>query len=118
MLLVITGRFSLQQIVARTTSIDEPREWQHFLHVPSQEQARSVAGPPEDFGWSVSIVPPRKLARREPWCVVAEMRNVVLTADLIRSTRELFESLAAALPGAEYDGWQASVDRADPGPLS
>jgi hypothetical protein len=97
----------LRQIAART-SLDRPRNWEHFLLVPDESAARLVANPLADCGWDVVIVPPGEDDSR--WTVVAEGQDVVLTAPLVRSTRELFENLAAQLPGSEYDGWQASID--------
>jgi hypothetical protein len=97
----------LRQIAART-SLDRPRNWEHYLLTPDQDAARAAAGPLTARGWAVSIAPPDD---EDPaWTVTAERQDVVLTPDLVRRTRELFEDLAAQLPGAEYDGWQASID--------
>jgi hypothetical protein len=38
------------------------------------------------------------------------MGDVILTASLVRRTRELFQTIASTLPGTGYDGWQAAVD--------
>jgi hypothetical protein len=67
-----------------------------------------IAGALDSVGWAVSIAPGDE---EDPtWGVLAEQENVVLTAHLVRTTRELFERMAALLPGAEYDGWEASID--------
>ncbi len=100
----------LKQIAARE-SLDKPRRWQHYLHVPTEQVAYGVAAPLDALGWAVYILPPETAGDDEPaWCVIAELTNVVLTANLVRSTRELFETITARLPGTEYDGWQASME--------
>jgi len=30
----------------------------------------------------------------------------MLTPDLVRTSREMFEQVTALMPGAEYDGWE------------
>jgi hypothetical protein len=97
----------LRQIAART-SLDLPRSWQHFLLVPDEAAVGMVARPLAATGWEVSIAPPK--ARKRPWCVIAERDGVVLTPQLVCRIRELFEEVASRLPGAVYDGWQASID--------
>jgi hypothetical protein len=99
----------LKQIAARS-SLDKPRDWQHFLHVPTEGMAYGVAGPLEAIGWHVYVVPPDPDDDEPAWCVIAEMTNIILTAKLVGSTRSLFESVAGNVPGANYDGWQASID--------
>jgi hypothetical protein len=97
----------LRQLAART-SLGLPRSWEHFLLVPDQDTAGIAARPLMATGWEVSIAPPG--AEDPAWCVIAERKAVVLTRELVRSSRELFETIASHLPGAEYDGWQASID--------
>jgi Regulator of ribonuclease activity B len=99
----------LRQIAART-SLDVPRSWQHFLLVPDEDAAEAAARPLLATDWEVSIAPPDDEDEDSSWCVMAERDNVVLTARLVRSTREMFEQMASYLPGASYDGWQASID--------
>jgi hypothetical protein len=41
--------------------------------------------------------------------VTAARDGVVLTADLVRSSRQLFQAIASLTPGADYDGWEASI---------
>jgi hypothetical protein len=112
----------LRQIAART-SLDLPRSWEHFLLVPDEAAARSVAEALAALGWEVSMAPPgpeededrdadpdEDPEARQGWCVIAGHQSVVLTPALVRDTRELFEDLAAQVPGSSYDGWQASID--------
>jgi regulator of RNase E activity RraB len=99
----------LRQIAART-SLDLPRDCEHFLLVPDEDTAEMAARPLIDFGWEVTIGYSDGGDDEDPaWCVFAELKGVILTPALVRSTREMFEKIAAALPGAEYDGWQASM---------
>ena len=112
----------LRQIAART-SLELPRSWEHFLLVPGEAAARSVAEALAALGWEVSIGTPGPDDEDEldadpgdgpeagqNWSVVAGQQSVVLTPALVRDTRELFEDLAARVPGSSYDGWQASID--------
>jgi hypothetical protein len=113
----------LRQIAART-SLALPRSWEHFLLVPGEAAARSAAEALAALGWEVSIgtgsddededepgdEPGDDPAAGQNWSVVAGQQSVVLTPALVRDTRELFEELAARVPGSSYDGWQASID--------
>jgi hypothetical protein len=118
----------LRQIAART-SLELPRSWEHFLLVPGEAAARSAAEALAALGWEVSIGTPGPDDEDAPddedqpdadpgddpgagqnWSVVAGQQSVVLTPVLVRDTRELFEELAARVPGSSYDGWQASID--------
>jgi hypothetical protein len=111
----------LRQIAART-SLELPRSWEHFLLVPDEAAARTVAEPLAALGWDVTIAAPGPddedhdadpdddPAARQDWCVIAGQQSVVLTPALVRDSRELFEGLAAQVPGSSYDGWQASID--------
>jgi hypothetical protein len=109
----------LRQIAART-SLELPRSWEHFLLVPDEAAARTVAEPLAALGWEVTIAAPGPddedadpdddPAARQDWCVIAGQQSVVLTPALVRDSRELFEGLAAQVPDSSYDGWQASID--------
>jgi hypothetical protein len=111
----------LRQIAART-SLELPRSWEHFLLVPDEAAARTVAEPLAALGWEVTIgapgpddddrdvEPDDDPAARQDWCVIAGQQAVVLTPALVRDARELFEDLSAQVPGSSYDGWQASID--------
>jgi hypothetical protein len=111
----------LRQIAART-SLELPRSWEHFLLVPDEAAARTVAEPLAALGWEVTIAAPGPddedrdadpdddPAARQDWCVIAGQQSVVLTPALVRDSRELFEGLVAQVPDSSYDGWQASID--------
>lgn len=110
----------LRQIAART-SLSLPRSWEHFLLLPDETAARSAAERLAARDWEVTVAAPGPdedeetgpdddPQARPDWCVIAGQHSVVLTPGLVREARELFEDLAAAVPGASYDGWQASID--------
>jgi hypothetical protein len=98
----------LRQIAART-SLSDPRSWKHYIYTADEGSAQQLAGPLLRFGWQVEIFAPNEDEGDDKFLVVAEMTDVVLTVDLVRSTRELFERIVSALPGADYDGWEAEI---------
>ena len=49
----------------------------------------------------------------ESYCVTAEREGTVLTAELVRQSRELFEMITSHVTGAEYDGWEVAIDTDD-----
>jgi hypothetical protein len=96
----------LRQIAARDR-LDRPREVKHFLYVPDEDSAQMVARPLAMTGWQAEIFAPEDTG--EPYLVTVARDGVVLTADLVRSSRELFEQIVSVVPGTEYDGWEASI---------
>jgi len=96
----------LRQIAARA-SLDRPREVRHFLYVPDEDSAQMAARPLAATGWQAEILAPEDAG--EPYYVVATRDGVVLTADLVRSSRELFQKIASLVPGAGYDGWEVGI---------
>src|SRR5215469_6500180 len=95
----------LSQIAARA-SLDPPRAWRHYLYGPDENTAQAIARPLVRTGWGAEIWAPDSAG--EPYCVIAQ-RTVILTADLVRSSREMFEQVTSRIPGAEYDGWEVSI---------
>lgn len=102
----------LRQIAARVP-LDQPREWIHYVYAPDEPQAQMVAWQLlqveyEEVGFQVEIHLPADAG--EPYSVIATRENTILTADLVRGARELFELVSAQVPGAEYDGWEVAID--------
>jgi hypothetical protein len=102
----------VRQIAARVP-LDQPCRWIHYVYAPDEPSAQVVARgllkvAYEDVGFDVEIYAPDETG--EPYCVIAEREGTVLTADLVRQTRELFELITSQVPGADYDGWEVSVD--------
>jgi Regulator of ribonuclease activity B len=105
----------LRQIAARVP-LDQPRGWKHYLYVPDEPSAQMVAGillriAHEGVGFEVEIYAPDK--EGEAYCVTAEREGTVLTAELVRQSRELFEMITSHVTGAEYDGWEVAIDTDD-----
>jgi hypothetical protein len=103
----------LRQIAARVP-LDQPRSWIHYVYAPDEPTAQIVARSLlrvayQDVAlFDVEIYAPDEPG--EPYCVIAEREGTVLTADLVRQTRELFELITSHLPGTDYDGWEVSMD--------
>ncbi len=62
-----------------------------------------------EYGFGLADAPEPAEAPGEPYSLTAERDAVVVTADLVRSSRELFQKIVSLVPGAEYDGWEVSV---------
>lgn len=97
----------LRQIAART-SLSLPRSWRHFLYLSTEADAGAVARPLVAAGWQVFALPPGD--EDTSWCLVAEMDDVVLTGELVRTVRQMFEAITRQVAGAEYDGWEATIE--------
>ncbi len=94
--------------IALHSSLDLPRDWQFFLLVPDEQTAVAAArGLTRAGPFEAAVVPPD--AEAPAWCLIAELKDAVLTPTMIRGLREMFEKIASQLPGAVYDGWQASI---------
>jgi len=105
----------LRQIAARVP-LDQPRDWKHYLYVPDEPSAQMVAGlllrmSHKGVGFEVEIYAPDE--QGESYCVTAERKNTILTAELVRSSRGLFETITSHVTGAEYDGWEVAIDADD-----
>lgn len=100
----------LRQIAARVASLETPREWIHYVAVPDVPSARAVAEllMLEQRGFDVEVYTPD--APGEPYALRATRENTILTAELVRTARELFNRITSQVPGAEYDGWEVSID--------
>jgi hypothetical protein len=81
-----------------------PRECRHYLYVPGELGARSLASSlnsADDWDAEVEEV-------RDAWLVTATT-VAGLNDDAVRVTRARFEELARD-HGGEYDGWEAAAD--------
>jgi hypothetical protein len=97
----------LRQLAART-SLSLPRSWRHFLCLRTEADVGVVARPLVATGWQVSALPPSD--EDTSWYLVAEMHDVVLTGEMVSTVRHMFEAITEQLAGAEYDGWEASIE--------
>jgi regulator of ribonuclease activity B len=81
-----------------------PRECRHYLYVPGELGARSVASSLSAAGdWDAEVE-----EVRDAWLVTASTVTG-LDDDVVRVTRARFERLASD-HGGEYDGWEAAAD--------
>jgi len=92
--------------IALCGPLDKPRHWVHFLPCQNIAAARAVAAAAVRAGWTIEISADRK---DRDVCVTAEQSDVVTTGERVRTARVFFEDLAEHTPGAQYDGWHASV---------
>lgn len=97
----------MNQLMQAGADVSQPRHVIHFFYSRDIESAQALAAAVrEQQGWETKV--------REPlpeypgqWGVVCETHAVV-TAEFVRDTGNLFDSLAAEYQ-AEYDGWEAAV---------
>lgn len=94
------------QAIARKSDLSRPREWMFFLQCSTKAAARSVEIVATEVGFTVEVTAHRK---GRSWSITARQSNVVISATLVRQTREFFQGLADRTPGVSYDGWHASV---------
>jgi hypothetical protein len=82
----------------------QPRECRHYLYMPGEVGARSVASSLNSAAeWDAEVE-----AVRDAWLVTATTVTG-LDDDVVRVTRRRFERLAQD-HGGEYDGWEAAAD--------
>ena len=93
--------------IAGRSDLQKPRHWVHYFYARDEKAARGAAKTMTQGGWEIQRVGAG--APTEPWIVVAEKHDVVLTPEDVRSAREFFATLASTTDGGEYDGWQASL---------
>lgn len=80
-----------------------PHRVRHFLYLPAQAAADTVAAQLELDGWRTSVA-----SEDDVWLVVASCVRV-LTDPRVRSTRAWLERLVGPHGGA-YDGWEVDRD--------
>ncbi len=76
----------------------------HYLYVPNREIAATISNELRQRGFQTED---RLGADGVDWLVLAR-HQVVPTGEVLTSTRQLMEKLAADVNG-EYDGWEAEV---------
>src|SRR5690606_30228713 len=85
---------------------NEPRTILHYLYTPSREAARRLGEQLRQGGYQTQV---RLGADGVNWLVLAS-HEAVLSEELIASTRDSMETLAASV-GGEYDGWEVELER-------
>ena len=77
----------------------------HYLYLPTQQNAQTVAGALEQRGFRTQHL---MSADDVNWLVLAR-HDVTLTLELVTSTRQIMEELVAPFTG-EYDGWEVEIE--------
>ena len=96
----------LRQIASRS-DLDAERHWVHYVYLPDEPRARSVAEVVTAAGWELQRVDVSAGGGPE-WVVIAERHGAVTSPRAVREARLFFEGVAATHDG-EYDGWEASL---------
>ncbi len=102
------GDDQLLATIAARSDLTSPRHWVHYLYFPDEASARKAAESIAASGWKLQYVE-RAATDDGQWIVVPERHDVVVSPALVEETRVYFEAVAARVPGAEYDGWEASL---------
>ncbi len=101
------GQFGvLEGLVAAGADLSTPRRLAHFVYVTTRRQATGAAATLRGEGWTVTTWPPSPGASE--WTVVAEVRDVVVDADILSAHSARLNDLAASYNG-RYDGCEATV---------
>lgn len=89
--------------IAKRSDLSQPREWEHFLYFADEISAFSAAQEMRSAGWDVTT------DRQDDgqWLVIASQEQAITSPATVMKARQFFEGIAAARPGAEYDGWGA-----------
>jgi hypothetical protein len=93
--------------IATRSDLDTPRPWLHYVYLPDEVRARSVAEVAAAAGWDIQQVDVSAGGGPE-WVVVVERHGAVTSPQAVHEARLFFEGVAATHDG-EYDGWEASL---------
>ena len=99
---------TLEQLVQHGANLAEPRHWIHYLYFEDEPAARSGANAAVAAGWEVGPVS-QAAAGDGTWIVMPQQHAALVDATSVRLAREFFEGLVTGVPGADYDGWEASL---------
>ena len=101
------GDDALLAHIASVSDLDAERHWVHYVYLPDEARARSVAVVVIAAGWELQRVDVSAGGGPE-WVVIAERHGAVTSPRAVREARLFFEGVAATHDG-EYDGWEASL---------
>lgn len=90
-------------IAQREGGLESPRHWVHYVYCDDEAGAAILEAGASEGGWLVERVAP------EYHGVVAERVDLAVNPATVPEARRFFESLAATVPGGDYDGWEASA---------
>jgi hypothetical protein len=94
--------------IAQQSDLATRRHWVHYVYFANESAARAAAAQIIASGWDIQRVDQSADGGPE-WVVIAEQHGVVTSPEAVRNARMFFESVAAAHPGGDYDGWEASL---------
>jgi|GEM_PF-5236405 len=94
----------LAQLASLGTDLETPRLWEHFVYCDDEAGASLLAQRAVEAGWTVEHVVP------EYHGIVARRGDQPVNPQTVAEARAFFESIAAAVPGGDYDGWGAQGD--------
>lgn len=94
--------------IAQHSDLNAERHWVHYLYFADEAAARAAATQVSAAGWAIQRVDESADGGPE-WVVIAERERAVTNPANVRDARELFEAIARAHPGGDYDGWEASL---------
>lgn len=107
-----TGHAGDDQVLAvvakKSKNFDSPRHWLHFLYFSDEAAARLAVPAITKVGWGIGTLD-RAAIDDGSWIIIAELDSAVVSPSSVREARRFFERIAADIPGAEYDGWEASL---------
>jgi len=96
----------IEQLRRSGSDLSRPSRLRHYLYGRTKGDAEHLAERLREDGYQVTV---RPAAKGKDWLALATNR-MVLTPESIRETRGKLESLAASI-GAEYDGWEAALNK-------
>jgi regulator of RNase E activity RraB len=97
----------LRSLVDNGADLDQPRHVFYYSYFGDPDRAEQAAADARAAGFAAKVRDPL-VTFPDDWGVVAELEEVVVDPDFVRSSDDLFQELADRL-GGEYDGWEASV---------
>lgn len=101
------GDDALLARIAAVSDLETGRHWVHYLYLPDEPRARSVAEVVAAAGWDLQQVDVSAAGGTE-WVVVVERHGAVTSPFAVHDARLFFEGVAATHDGT-YDGWEASL---------
>jgi hypothetical protein len=101
------GDDALLAQIAAVSDLEAERHWVHYIYLPDEPRARSVAEVVTAAGWELQRVDVSAGGGPE-WVVIAERHGAVTSPYAVHDARLFFEGVAATHDG-EYDGWEASL---------
>jgi Regulator of ribonuclease activity B len=94
-------------VLANKARMSERRHWIQLLNCPDETTAHTAAASIEAGGWQLQQV--ARATDGDHWLVIAERYDVVITPADVTAARVFFETVAAGIAGAQYDGWEVNL---------